>query len=250
MKIPRSRTETDDSSPVGKALPLMSNVAGKMPVIKAPLEQSIDISGTVKDDLNVVNIRFDRRGSVPVSFGANAFRAFLRLVADVKLRGTSSIVTALDLQREGVVPWGTARATMTEVFESIATSVGGDAAEHILGVLVRGLDYEKQPWTRLTWNFHIEILFGVERQASPLSSIRQRLSGTEQSSGDKAFLSANGWRADFDYLHGYTTVSECPDGDSFAYDLVCPVSSLRYDRAALLRHDDELIRRIVAILPV
>jgi hypothetical protein len=48
----------------------------------------------------------------------------------------------------------------------------------------------------------------------------------------------------YTYLHGYTSSSKeekSPDGVDLAYSLGCPASSLRYDRAALLRHDDELV---------
>lgn len=235
-------------------LPLMTNVTVEKAESVLP-ERSIDITGVVELGLNVVNLTFRRRRSVPVPvhFGTKAFGAFLRLAAEVKLRGMDTIVTALDLQREGIVPWGTASATMMDAFESIATDFGGDEAQHILGVLAHDPDDKKLRWTRLIWDTYIEILFDInKRQPCPLSSIRQRLWGTKHPSGNKAFLRANGWRPEFDYLHGYTSISkdESPDGADFAFGLGCPASGLHYNRAALLKHDDEVVRRIAAVLPV
>jgi hypothetical protein len=53
--------------------------------------------------------------------------------------------------------------------------------------------------------------------------------------------------------HGHTSSSKTkrtPDGVDLAYSLNCHSSSLRYDRATLLRHDDAVVRQIAAILPV
>ena len=249
------------TSLVVETLPLMTNITLEeiTPEAKAesPLlpERSIEITGTVARGLNLVNVTFHQTPTLPVRFGAKAFRAFLRLAAEVKLRGTDTIVTALDLQREGIVPWGTVDGTMMEVFESIATSVGGDAAQFILGVLAYDSEDREHPWTRLIWDTYIELLFGIEhRQPIPLSSIWQRILGTDHPSSDLAFLRGNGWRTDFAYLHGYTMISKESQNATDArfdtgYDLGCNPSALRYDRAALLRHDDELVRRIAAILP-
>jgi hypothetical protein len=237
-------------------LPLMANVT--MPGMAEPdelIEDPIEITGTVKRGLNIVEISFHGRRPVPVHFGTMALRAFLRLVAEVKLRGEDSIVTALDLQREGVLPWGTACGTMTEVYESIAAVLGGDAAEELLG-LWWGTEEGEPPWLPKEWSDHFYARLGIDLeddQRSSGSTIRQLLGRTRPRGGDKNFLRANGWRPDFAYLHGSTSSSKeekSPDGVDLAYSLGCPASSLMYNRAALLKHDDDVVRQIAAILPI
>jgi hypothetical protein len=147
---------------------------------------------------------------------------------------------------------------MTEVFESMATVVGGIAAEELLGIWVSPVD-DESPWLRLPWHVHFEDRFHLEIDPEdsrhgkwPGSTIRQRLGRTRPRRADKAFLRAHGWRPDFAYLHGDTSPSKekSPDGVELAYSLNCASSSLTYNRAALLKHDAELVRRIAAILPI
>lgn len=253
MKHPMSK---EKASPALVTLPLMANVT--MPGMAEPdepIEDPIEITGTVKRGLNIVEISFHGRRPVPVHFGTMAFRAFLRLVAEVKLRGEDSIVTALDLQREGVLPWGTACGTMTEVFESIATVLGGNAAEELLGIWW-GSEEGEPPWLPKEWRDHLYARLGIgfeDDRRSSGSTIRQLLGRTQLRGGDKNFLRANGWRPDFAYLHRYTSSSteeRSPDGVDLAYSLDCPAPRLNYDRTALLKHGDVVVRQIAAILPV
>lgn len=254
MKHPVQKKKT---GPVVETLPLMANVTvPETAEPDEPIEDPIEITGTVKRGLNIVEMSFHGRRPVPVHFGTMAFRAFLRLVAESKLRGGKSIVTALDLQREGVLPWGTACTGMTEVFESIATVLGGDVAEELLDIWLANPEDQETPWERLDWDVHLQLRFDLfgeleNGQQSSGSTIRQRLGRTRPPFGDKAFLRANGWRPDFAYLHGDTSSSKktSPDGVTLGYRLKCSSGSLRYNRVALLRHDDIVVRQLAALLP-
>ena len=254
--------EKKKTSPVIEALPLMANVT------VPPAEEfgefilkgmRFDITGAVESGLNVVNITYQAPRPVWIRFSEKALRALLRLVAEIKLRGGKSIVTALDLQREGVLPWGTACTAMTEVFESIATVLGGNMAWELLDIWAENPGEEDCKWSRFPWNVHFEDRFRLEVDPEDIrhhenlgSTIRQRIGRTRPRRGDRAFLRANGWRPDFAYLHEYTSASEekSPDGANLAYSLACPSSNLTYNRAALLKHGDDVVRRIAALLPV
>lgn len=257
MKHPMSKIETKVSRPVAETIPLMANVTVPLAAkATVPPKESIEITGAIERGLNVVKITYYGRGPASVRLSTKALRAFLRLVAESKLRGGKSIVTALDLQREGVLPWGTACTGMTEVFESIATVLGGDVAEELLDIWLANPEDQETPWERLDWDVHLQLRFDLfgeleNGQQSSGSTIRQRLGRTRPPFGDKAFLRANGWRPDFAYLHGDTSSSKktSPDGVTLGYRLKCSSGSLRYNRVALLRHDDIVVRQLAALLP-
>lgn len=250
------------TGPIVETLPLMASVTVPPPeefiafILKG---MRFDITGAVERGLNVVNITYHAPRPASIRLSTKAFRTLLRLVAEIKLRGEKSIVTALDLQREGVLPRGSACTAMTEVFESIATVLGGNMAEELLDIWAENPGEEDYKWARLPWNFHFEDRFCLEVDPKDIrhhenlgSTIRQRIGRTRRQLGEKAFLRANGWRSDFAYLHAYTSASEekSPDGANLAYSLACPSSSLTYNRVALLRHDDVVVRQIAALLPV
>jgi hypothetical protein len=259
MKHSVSKIETKVSRPVAETIPLMANVTVPLAAkakATVPPKESIEITGAIERGLNVVNITYYGRGPASVRLSTKALRAFLRLVVESKLRGGKSIVTALDLQREGVLPWGTACTGMTEVFESIATVLGGDVAEELLDIWLANPEDQETPWERVDWDVHLQLrfdLFGELENGLPSSgsTIRQRLGRMQPPCGDKAFLRANGWRPDFAYLHGDTSSSKktSPDGVTLGYRLKCSSGSLRYNRAALLRHDDIVVRQLAALLP-
>src|SRR5450830_843326 len=163
MKHSVSKIETKVSRPVAETIPLMANVTVPLAAkATVPPKESIEITGAIERGLNVVNITYYGRGPASVRLSTKALRAFLRLVAESKLRGGKSIVTALDLQREGVLSWGTACTGMTEVFESIATVLGGDMAEELLDIWAENPEDEDCTWARFPWNFHFEDRFRLE----------------------------------------------------------------------------------------
>lgn len=215
-------------------------------------DTEVIITGLIENGLNLVWVNYEGRGRVK--------RACLRLAAETALRQGSGFVRALDLQREGVLPWGTACGTMTELFESLAVALGGNAANGLISIM-QGSENGAPPWSDKGWLDHLNARFGLgldvdldEDAHSDLwpATIRNLLFGVRHRPGDKKFLRANGWRPDFAYLHGSTSISKdrSPDGLDLAYRFNCPDPAFMYYRTQLLKHEDEIVRRIVAIHPV